>query len=87
MVIPQKVNQFPASWTLFLDYPEDEFIIRHRKIGTCVRYQSIGFVSQKTESSVQRLITLCLEDSSETQRTVAYCSYFPDTVKAAYDGT
>jgi hypothetical protein len=50
-------------------------------------YQSSGFMSQKTESSIQRLITLCLEDSSETQRTVACYSYFPDTVKPACDGT
>ena len=86
MIILQKVNQFPASWTLFLDYPEDEFIISHRNIGTYVRYQSVGFMSHRTESSIQRLVTLCLEDSSETQHTVAYCSYFPYTVKPAYDG-
>jgi len=46
-----------------------------------------GTMSQRTESSIERLITLCLEDSSETQHTVAFCSYFPDTVKPAYDGT
>jgi hypothetical protein len=44
-------------------------------------------MSLKTESYIQRLITLCLENSSETQHTVACCSYFPDTVKPAYDGT
>jgi len=86
-VIPQEVNQFPASWTLLLDYPEDEFTIRHRNSGIYVRYQSIGFMSQRTESSIRRLIALCLEDSSETQHTVAYCLYFPDTAKPAYDGT
>jgi len=67
--------------------PADEFSIRHRSSGTYVRYQSIDFMSQRTESSIQRLITLYVEDSSETQHTVACCSYFPDTVKSTYDGT
>jgi hypothetical protein len=86
MIIPQKVNgsplHEPSSWTTLKMNS-----VYATEILVPMYNTSLSASCRRGRNLQSKAYYACLEDSSETQHTVTFCSYFPDTVKPAYDGT